>query len=213
MAGTHPLAGATDRWEAVIEDLEATAAEYEAEGWETITCHPGDVTPLPTTTALLNGVDVDRLGLDVVLPGDEFEAVAAAVADATFDEYDAYRAETDSLVFLVIAMKSAETVVLFPVYYDPEQAGIVLKRVAERGELRTYLRPLDDAERVVFSQAEPERLLPADFDPDEVDEEALLADAGSDQSRYPLAADDLEAELNDRTDGDETDGEASDERE
>jgi hypothetical protein len=43
--------------------------------------------------------------------------------------------------------------------------------------MRTYLRPLDDSERVVFSQANPDNLLPEGFDPESVDEAAILSDA------------------------------------
>lgn len=193
MAGTHPLAGATDLWEDVIDDLEATAREYEADGWETVVCHPGDVTPLPTTTALVNGVDVDRIGLDLLVPGNEYEQLAEAVEGVSFDEYDAFRAESGSLVFLVVVMKGDDgTAVCFPIYYDADDAEIMLKRAYEGGQLRTYLRPLDDSERVVFAHGDPERLAPTDFDPEEVDEESLLAAEGSDQSRYPLGGDDLE---------------------
>ena len=208
MAGSHPLSGATELWEAVIDDMEATAAEYEADGWETVTCHPGDVVPLPTRTALLNGVDVDRVGLDVLVPGNEFETLTVAVEDETFAEYDAFRAENGPVVFLVIAMKGESVVVLFPVYYDTQQAEIMLKRVAERGELRTYLRPLDDSERVVFSQSEPERLLPTDFDPTDVDEAAVLDAEGGDESRFPLTGSELQdaAEANVETDDQPSDG-------
>ncbi|MFC6725160.1 hypothetical protein ACFQE1_12435 [Halobium palmae] len=43
----HPLSGALDAWERVVDDMEATAAEYREEGWETLELHPGDVTPIP----------------------------------------------------------------------------------------------------------------------------------------------------------------------
>ena len=58
-------APAGDGWSAVIEDMEATAAEYRERGWTALELHPGD--------SVL--VDSDRrTGLDVVLPGPEFES-------------------------------------------------------------------------------------------------------------------------------------------
>ncbi len=214
MAGTHPLTGATGLWEDVIDDLEATAAEYAEDGWETVVVHPGDVTPLPTKTAVLNEADVDRLGFDVLLPGDEFEAVAETVENTTFGEYDAYRGESGSLVFAVVVMKSDDdTAVCFPIYYDADDAGIMLKRAAEQAELRTYLRPLDDSERVVFVHAAPERLFPAEFDPDAVDERQLLAAASDDD--LLVGGDDLSQSADEGSSEDSsessTDSESSDE--
>lgn len=162
MAGSHPLSGVQDRWEAVVEDMEATADEYREAGWEALELHPGDVTALPTASA---AVEADRTGLDVLLPGDEFRGLEELVENATFDEYDAYRGEEGDVVFLVVAMKAPAEglVVVFPVYYALREAGEMLERVAARGEMRTYLRPLDDSRRVVFSQREPDNLLPADY--------------------------------------------------
>jgi len=179
MSESHPLGGARDAWEAVIDDMEATAAEYRDAGFETLELHPGDVTVLPTPAAAAGNVEVDRLGLDVLLPGNEFEPLQAAVADHEFDEYDAFRATEGDIVFLVVAMKSVDGsfAVLFPLYYETTEARLMLARVADRGEMRTYLRPLDDSERVVFSQANPDNLLPEGFDPESVDEAAILSDA------------------------------------
>lgn len=197
------MAGATDRWQDVIDDLEATAAEYAEQGWETVVIHPGDVTPLPTPTALLNGVDVDRVGLDLLVPDNEFEELTEAVEGVSFDQYDAYRGESGSVVFAVVVMKGDDdTAVCFPLYYDTESARVMLKRAVEREELRTYLRPLDDSQRVVFAHADPERLVPESFDPEDVDEQSLL-DADGQQSRFPLDGEDMAA-MRDEIDTDDS---------
>jgi hypothetical protein len=178
MAGRHPLSGAMDFWEEVVDDMEATAEEYRDAGWETLELHPGDVTALPTAAAAASDMDIERTGLDVLLPGDEFEELQSAVEGHEFTEYDAYRASENDVVFLVIAMKSTdgELAVLFPLYYAVSEAKVMLSRTAERGEMRTFLRPLDDSERVVFSQQEPDNLLPDGFDPAAVDEDEVGAD-------------------------------------
>ena len=177
MAGSHPLAGITEFWDDVMADMEATAAEYREAGWDVLELHPGDVTPLPNAGTAVSDVEGDRRGFDVLLPGDEFAAAQDLVeeSDADFDEYDAYRAQQSNVVFLVVVMKaeSAGEAVAFPLYYDDQQAGPLLDRAAAAGELRTYLRPLDDSERVVFSHHDPEPLFPADRGDD-------AADAGSD---------------------------------
>ncbi|WP_435061995.1 DUF7529 family protein [Halobaculum sp. EA56] len=168
MAGSHPLAGYTEFWDDVMADMEATAEEYREAGWEVTELHPGDVTPLPNVGTVGAGVEVDRLGFDVLLPGDEFETVRALVeeSEAAFDGYDAYRAQESDVVFLVVAMKaeSAGRAVVFPLYYAEGQADPMLEGAAEAGELRTYLRPLDDSERVVFTQRDPDALFPEGWD-------------------------------------------------
>ncbi|MFC6786645.1 hypothetical protein ACFQFH_12355 [Halobaculum halobium] len=167
MAGSHPLAGYTEFWDDVMADMEATAEEYREAGWDVLELHPGDVTPLPNVSTDGTGIDVDRTGFDVLLPGDEFAAARELVEETEepFDEYEAYRAQQSEVVFLVVVMKAeaAGQAVAFPLYYAERQAAPMLERADAAGELRAYLRPLDDSDRVVFSLAEPETLYPDDW--------------------------------------------------
>ncbi|WP_363464359.1 DUF7529 family protein [Halogeometricum borinquense] len=168
----HPLSGVMEFWDHVIEDMEATAAEYREAGWNVTELHPGDVTPVPAT---LDTVETDRAGLDVLVPGDEFETVEALVEDATFDAYDAYRAERGDVMFAVVVMQSeaAGEAVAVPVYYTMTEGQPMLERIEERGEMRLYIRPLSDDRRVVFVQEDPEALLPdADGNSDTTDDTA-----------------------------------------
>ncbi|MXR40169.1 hypothetical protein GRX01_02195 [Halobaculum sp. WSA2] len=173
MAGSHPLAGYTEFWDDVMADMEATAEEYREAGWDVLELHPGDVTPLPNVSTDGTGIEVDRTGFDVLLPGDEFSAAQELVEELTgtdgtaaaFDEYDAYRAQQSEVVFLVVVMKAeaAGEAVAFPLYYAERQAEPMLERAEAAGELRAYLRPLDDSERVVFSLSDPGTLYPEDW--------------------------------------------------
>jgi len=164
MAGSHPLAGYTEFWDDVMADMEATAEEYREAGWDVLELHPGDVTPLPNVSTDGTGIEVDRTGFDVLLPGDEFAAARDLLeaTEAAFDEYDAYRAQQSEVVFLVVVMKAeaAGEAVAFPLYYAERQAEPMLERADATGELRAYLRPLDDSERAVFSLSDPETLYP-----------------------------------------------------
>jgi hypothetical protein len=157
----HPLAGIMDAWEAVLEDMEATAAEYRADDWETVELHPGDVTPLPPAEGS-NGDD--RVGFDVVVQGEEFDRLQSVLEDAAFESYEAYRAQQGGVVFVVVVNRSSETrqAVLVPLYYEVARAERMLERAADEGVLRTYVRPLADDERVVFTQEEPDSLFPVD---------------------------------------------------
>jgi hypothetical protein len=157
----HPLADTVDRWEAVIDDMEATAADYREAGWTAVELHPGDVTPLPPARGG-DALDDDRVGLDVLVPDNEFDTVETQADGTAFDSYDAYRAQVGSVVFAVAAIESTATelVVLVPLYYRAADAQEMARRALDRGRLDLFVRPLADDRRVVFSQTEPQLLLP-----------------------------------------------------
>lgn len=152
--------GFQELWDAVSADADETAAEYEAEGWETQRLHVGDVTPLPAAES--GGGDPDRIGLDVLVPGDEFEALERFVDDATFDEYDVYRGGAGGLTLLLLVVRATETrrVVLVPAYYEVSDATAMLSAAEEAGTCHTYVRPLSDDRRVVFSHEDPSLFFP-----------------------------------------------------
>ncbi|MEF8801668.1 MAG: hypothetical protein V5A38_02905 [Halolamina sp.] len=177
MDSGHPLSGVTDLWDDTIADMEATAEEFREEGWETVELHPGAVTPLPAGETE-DGYTDPRVGLDVLVPGDEFEVVKEAVGGVEdgdgeaptaetqtpteYDEYEVFRAQAGEVVFLVVVMKSPDVgkAVLIPLYYDPTDAEETLRLVRERDEMQLFVRPLDDSERVLFTQQEPDALFP-----------------------------------------------------
>lgn len=165
MAERHPLSGVQDFWQDVMDDLEATAEEYREAGWDVVELHPGDVTPLPAGEDPETGEFLDdRTGLDVLLPGDEFRAVEELAEELEFDRFDAYTARQGDVVFAVVVMQAADAdqAVAFPLYYRLDDATATLRRVWEEGEMTTYLRPLDDSSRVVFTQADPDPFVPED---------------------------------------------------
>lgn len=152
--GTHLRAA--EYWDEMIADMEATAEEYEAEGWDTLQLHSGDVT---TTVPDEND---ERFGLDVLVPDDEFAAVEELVADGvTFDSYEVFRALADGLVLFVVAMEDhdAEVAVLYPAYYDAQDAQGMLAAAQQAGEMRTYIRTLQ-RDQVEFTHDEPVNFAP-----------------------------------------------------
>ncbi|MFB6235444.1 MAG: hypothetical protein ABEH81_10840 [Halopenitus sp.] len=156
----QPVEGLQDIWERVEDDLDATATEYREAGWDVTRLNTGDVTALPTGKA---GVESDRVGLDALVPGDEFEALQDLVDDHTFDEYETYRGESSGLVVLVLAMLDTDdgVAVLLPLFYRTDEAEAWLDAAEEAGETHTYVRPLDDHARVVFSHEDPTAFFPA----------------------------------------------------
>ena len=151
--GTHLRAA--EYWDEMIADMEVTAEEYEADGWETVQVHPGDVSPMVPD-------DSDTFGLDVLVPDNEFEEVEHLVdGGVTFDSYEVFRALADGLVLFVVAMEDhdEEVAVLYPAYYDPEDAQGMLAAAEQAGEMRTYLRTLQQ-DRVEFTHEEPGNFAP-----------------------------------------------------
>lgn len=157
----QPVEGLRDIWERVEDDLDATAAEYREAGWDVTRLNTGDVTALPTGEA---EVESERVGLDALVPGDEFEELQDLVDDHTFDEYETYRGESGGLVVLVLAMRDTDdgVAVLIPLFYRTDEADAWLAAAEAGGVTHTYVRPLDDHARVVFTHQDPTPFFPAE---------------------------------------------------
>jgi hypothetical protein len=143
---------AQEGWDAVVEDMEATATTYREQGWRALELHPGD--------SVL--VDSDRRrGLDVLLPGPEFEELEAAVESGSFTDVEVFRAESGGLLYLLVVERDPqkETVVLVPAYYDPISSSETLESVEEDGTFKLFCRRLND-DTVEFAHDDPSPFLP-----------------------------------------------------
>ena len=138
-------------WEEVIADMGATAAEYREADWEVLELHPGDVTAL----------DGERYGLDVLVPGDEFEELETLAAETTFESYEVYRAEHEGMTFALVVLESpdSERAVCCPTYYERD-SGELGRRAHEEGLMHTHIRPLSDDRAVTFSYEDPGLFFP-----------------------------------------------------
>lgn len=142
-----PNVEAMEFWGDIVADMEATAAEYDERGWETLQLHPGDVAVLPGETP--EGERTAKFGFDVLVPDNEFEELEALVTGGVaFDTYEVYKAAAGGLVLLVVAMEDTdeEAVLLYPAYYrvaDPDTEKL-FDRAREEGVLYSFLRRLDD---------------------------------------------------------------------
>ncbi len=145
---------ASRHWETLLEESEALAAEFENEGWETLLVQPGSVTTV---------FGRDRCGLDVLVPGNQYEPLAEWVEDegTEFPRSEAYCREEAEVVLLVVVMSDPETerAVCFPAYYGIEDADGLFERARSEGRFDTYLRKLN-GESVVFSHDDPEIFRP-----------------------------------------------------
>jgi len=139
-----------NRWEDLIDDTEATAAEYEAAGYETLAIHPGDVVAL-----------VEDLVVDVLAPGDEYERVTELAERTTVDEFDVYTAEEGGVTFaLVAALDHDESVaVCIPAYLEQSDADELADEASAAGHVHVHVRPLSDDSRVAFTLEDPDLLV------------------------------------------------------
>ncbi len=143
---------AGEGWTDVIEDMEATAAEYRDRGWETLELHPGD--------SVL--VDSDRrTGLDVLLPGPEYEDLEALSAAHSFTDVEVFRAASAGTVYVLAVERDpdAEVAAFVPAYYDLASSADTVDAIRESGRLRLFCRRLND-DTVEFVHDDPEPFLP-----------------------------------------------------
>lgn len=154
----HPLADDEGRWQTVVEESETLAEEYEQRGWTVCAPVPGDVVPLPVP----GDGEVSKIGFDVLVSGEEFETLESLVADADFAEFEAYRAQEGSVVYLTLAFLApdAETAVVVPLYYTTVEAERMLDRVRAGDPMRAYFHPLSGDRHVEFDLADPRPAFP-----------------------------------------------------
>lgn len=147
MDSQGPPSDVADRWQELLVDADATAAEYREAGWEALVVRPGDVTPL----------DGDPFGLDVLAPTDEVETLEELVADVTFDTSHVLRAEEGGVRFCIVAVEAGadEVAVVVPVFYDVDEAASLAERAREEGVTYTHVRPPSDDARVTFTHDDP----------------------------------------------------------
>lgn len=151
----NPASDAMPYWDQVVEDMAATAMDYRDRGWEAHEIHPGDVG--------VHAGDVDRTGIELLAPDDEFDAMVAAFEDTTgFERAEVYRADTDGMVYAVVAFENpaAGVAVLAPMYYSPPEHDDFVAMVEAEGEVRIHVRPLDEREVLTFRVENPARFLP-----------------------------------------------------
>ena len=155
-----PSQSLRQHWEAVTDDLRATADELEAEGWETVPLYPGDVTTVTGKSEL-------PPGLDVMVASDDFDALEAALEDgASFEETAVYRQAAGGVMFLVCVLRDPERRVatLFPAFYPQQGASVerLREHVEETDQVDVFVHPLDRERLVTFTIDKPGLVFPDD---------------------------------------------------
>lgn len=142
----NPFERVAGSWDAVMADLEATAAAYREAGWEALELHPGDAVAVS-----------EYPGLDVLVPDEEFDRLEELAAEGSFESYEVYRSDDSGIVFLLVAVEDAarERAVCCPAYYDPTRAEDLGERARAAGEFAVHVRPLADDRGVTFTCEDP----------------------------------------------------------
>lgn len=150
---TPPNMNAADGWQNVITEMEATAETYRDRGWTAVELHPGD-------SILVDSAE--RLGLDVVLPGDEYETIETTVAAYEFSDVEVFRAVRKGMVYLLIAERApgAQAVIFVPAYYALQGTETARETIRDKDELTLFCRRLTDT-YVLFNHTEVDPFLPA----------------------------------------------------
>lgn len=156
-----PPEGVFSNWEAVVDDMQATAEEYREDGWEVVELLPGDVMPLTGEEPA-----IDRYGIEVIVPGEDSRDVHELVDDpaAGFDACSVFRAVDAGIVFLVVVIEDPdrEMAIALPAYYDSDDpdAQDMIEMALRKGEMRTHVRDLAEAHVSTFTHEEPELFFP-----------------------------------------------------
>lgn len=149
--GTGPMGW----WDDLLADLEARAAAYRDDEWETLSLHAGDVTAL-------DGRYGNRVGLSILVPDDEYAELERVLERTSVDSYDVYRTSVDGYVAFLLAVETADrTAVLCPGYYAlaDDSVHALFDHAARAGQLTVYLRRLDES-AVEVTLSDPELLAP-----------------------------------------------------
>ena len=142
-----PPAVVADRWEDLLADARATAAEYRESGWDALVVHTAEV-------EVATGGD---FGLVAVAPDNEVAELRGLAEAATFETTEVYRAESEGVRFLLIVNEApaSRDVVLLPAYLPGEAARPLEERAREAGRIATHVRTLADEARVTFDHDDP----------------------------------------------------------
>lgn len=149
MSDSKRTSAMTQAWSNLMDDLENTADEYRERGWDVLPIHAGDVVTLP-----------DRVAIDVLAPGDEFETLQEMIGDFDPDNFSVYTGGSDTATFaLVIAEdEDCSSAVCCPVFVMGPDVSELRNSSKQAGFVQIQIRPLSDDDSVVFRIDEPELL-------------------------------------------------------
>lgn len=140
----------TAPWQRLLEEVDAAAERYRTDGVAVVTVEPTDVS-----------VTGDPPGPVLVVPDDEYTAVAELAATGEFAATDVLVETTDDVVLLAVAFERADgdVAVLLPLYYErtPDEEGVLRSHEAP---LQLRVRGLAGTDVIEFTHEKPAALFP-----------------------------------------------------
>jgi hypothetical protein len=153
----NPASQAMPYWEQLIEDMDATAAEYRESGWDTIEIHPGDVSTFPGNAG--------RKGIELLAPDNEFEPAAEMFDEADgFEKAEVYRAVQGNTIYVLVVLEdpATENALLLPAYYNQSTETEFVRMLQQESDVKIHVRPLDERRILTFTHNNPTLFLPGE---------------------------------------------------
>lgn len=133
------------------------AERLGADGWDVVTVRAGHVAPVASTDE-----DVECPGLVYVAPKGVAESLPAAVERADLDRYEVFRRQVGNDLFLLTRLTDpdAAVAVLLVGAVDLATADSLVDAAADRGELHSHVRLLDETHLLSVRHDDPAAFFP-----------------------------------------------------
>lgn len=148
-----------DAWSRTLQEMESTASDLEADGWETVAIPVGHAAPETPDIG-----EESRFGFVHVIPGNYEPAFQEVFEAAGFERYDVFHREIGGKVFFLLQLLDAPSrnAILLAAQYD-KQHGQSLQSVAEdEGVVYTHVQKIDATHLGSFRHDEPSKFFPED---------------------------------------------------
>ncbi|WP_408959551.1 hypothetical protein [Natrinema sp. 74] len=145
-------------WDDLLEDARAIAEEYREDDWDAVVLEPDGVSPVESD---------DRIGLDVSVSAEEYDAVAGLIeeGDVTISAADVYYRPladegSDRRVALAVERdEEGETAIFVPLSYDISDARSVFETALVEEQLLIHVLAAPENGWVSFSHDDPSLFL------------------------------------------------------
>ena len=148
----------TSPWGETLQEANEMGERLRADGWEVVTVRAGHVAPFPPDRG-----DADRSGLVFVAPDDVADGLRAAVDGADLTDYEVFRRQVGSDLFVLVRLTDADArvAVLLVGAVDLATAGPLREAARERGVLYSHVRLLDGTHLAIFRHDDPTAVFPS----------------------------------------------------
>jgi hypothetical protein len=164
-----------DAWGMTLEDMNMMADDLESEGW--------DVVKVPASHTAPEGPeagDSDRFGLVYVIPDNYADDFREAVEAGTFPQYQVFRKEMESRVFMLTQFldPDTQTAILIAGTYEMMHAPPLVKTAVKEEEMFSHVQTLDGTVHGSFRHDDYTKFFP---DPEKYQNYVVEADVGNDE--------------------------------